>query len=140
MTPGIEWMGSLRLELLGLLVLAWIIVYFCIWKSIKATGKVVYFTATVPYLLLFVFMARGCTLPGAMEGLKFLFYPKWEMMLDAKVWVYAAAQVLFLLVRVHLFFVGHYGAVSVVLCLHYIALHPAQGAIETQAHVVPQVR
>ena len=93
MTAGIEDMGSIRWELLGLLVLAWIIVYFCIWKSVKATGKVVYFTATVPYVLLFVFLGRGLTLPGAMEGLRFFLEPKWEKMLEAKVWVYAAAQV-----------------------------------------------
>ena len=93
MTPGIEDLGSIRWELFGLLIVAWIIVYFCIWRSIKATGKVVYFTATIPYLLLFVFMARGCSLPGAADGLTFLFYPKWDMMLEAQVWVYAAAQV-----------------------------------------------
>ena len=69
-TSGITEPGSLRLELLGLLAVAWLLVYFCIWKSVKATGKVVYFTATVPYLLLFVFMARGCTLPGAADGLR----------------------------------------------------------------------
>ena len=83
----------MRYELFGLLILAWIMVYFCLWKSVKATGKVVYVTATVPYLLLITFLVRGCTLPGATKGLEFLFRPKWEMMLDPMVWVYAAAQV-----------------------------------------------
>jgi SNF family Na+-dependent transporter len=78
-------MGSLRLELLGLLFLAWIIVYCCIWKSIKATGKVVYVTATVPYLLLFIFLTRGVMLPGATMGIRFFFEPQWEKMMDAKV-------------------------------------------------------
>ena len=36
---------------------------------------------------------RGCTLPGAMDGLKYLFYPKWEKMMEVQVWVNAASQV-----------------------------------------------
>ena len=58
MSDKIDDFGSIRLELLMFLVLAWIIVYFCIWKSVKATGKVVYFTATIPYFLLAIFLAR----------------------------------------------------------------------------------
>lgn len=92
-TKGIEDFGSIRWELFGLLILAWVIVYFCLWKSVKATGKVVYFTATVPYVLLIVFLIRALRLPGAMDGLRFFLEPQWEKMLEARVWVYAAAQV-----------------------------------------------
>ena len=52
MSSGIEDFGQINWELFGFLVLAWIIVYFCIWKSVKTTGKVVMFTATFPYVLL----------------------------------------------------------------------------------------
>ena len=61
------------------------LVYFCIWKSVKATGKVVYFTATVPYLLLFAFLIRAVTLEGAMDGILYLLSPRWCKMLDSKV-------------------------------------------------------
>ena len=64
MSSGIENFGSINYELLGFLALAWVVVYFCIWKSVKTTGKVVYFTATFPYLLLVAFLIRGLTLPG----------------------------------------------------------------------------
>jgi len=93
MSSGIEDYGSINMELLGFLILAWVIVYFCIWKSVKTTGKVVFFTATFPYLLLMAFLIRGLTLPGAMEGIKFFIEPQWDKMLESKVWIYAAAQV-----------------------------------------------
>ena len=58
MTDSISDMGGIRWELFVLLILAWVVVYFCIWKSVKATGKVVYVTATVPVLLLVIFLIR----------------------------------------------------------------------------------
>ncbi|XP_037786875.1 sodium- and chloride-dependent GABA transporter ine-like [Penaeus monodon] len=91
-STGIEAMGSVRLELVLALVAAWILVYFCIWKSIKSSGKVVYVTATVPYLLIGAFLWRALTLPGANNGLQYFFKPQWELLLDAQVWVSAAAQ------------------------------------------------
>ena len=93
MTEGIHDMGAVRLELLGFLAGAWVIVYFCLWKGVAMTGKVVYLTATLPIFLLLAFAIRGCTLPGAGAGLKFFFSPKWEKVLEPQVWVNAASQV-----------------------------------------------
>ena len=93
MSSGIEDFGSINYELFGFLILAWVIVYFCIWRSVKTTGKVVMFTATFPYLLLIAFLIRGCTLPGAMEGIRYFAEPQWDQMLQSKVWIYAASQV-----------------------------------------------
>ena len=62
MTESITDMGSIRWELFVLLIIAWIVVYFCIFKSVKATGKVVYVTATVPVLLLITFLIRDAAL------------------------------------------------------------------------------
>lgn len=92
-TDGIGNFGSLRLELFGLLIVAWIVVYFCLWKSVRATGKVVYFTATIPYFLLIAFLVNGLTLDGAMLGIRFFLEPNWDKMMESKVWVFAAAQV-----------------------------------------------
>lgn len=38
--------------------------------------EVVYFTATFPYLVLFIYLIRGFTLHGAWNGVKYMFTPK----------------------------------------------------------------
>ncbi|XP_063907694.1 sodium- and chloride-dependent GABA transporter ine-like isoform X2 [Zophobas morio] len=89
---GIEDFDSLRWELVACLICAWVLVYFAIWKSIKSSAKVRYFTATLPFLLIIVFLAKSLTLEGADKGMRYFFRPKFELLLDAKVWVNAAAQ------------------------------------------------
>ncbi|XP_071443085.1 sodium- and chloride-dependent creatine transporter 1-like isoform X2 [Hetaerina americana] len=43
-SSGIDDIGGIQWELAGTLFLSWLLVYFCIWKGIKSSGKVVYFT------------------------------------------------------------------------------------------------
>ncbi|XP_051966605.1 sodium- and chloride-dependent GABA transporter ine-like isoform X3 [Xyrauchen texanus] len=93
MTKGIEHAGGIRWELFGLLVLAWAIVYFCIFKGVKSTGKVVYFTATFPYFILFALLINNIQLPGAIDGILFFLMPNWSKLLEVQVWVNAAAQI-----------------------------------------------
>ena len=57
--------------------------------------QVVYFTATFPYVILIALLVRGCTLPGAVEGLKFLFIPEWSKLLTLNPWRKAAEQMFF---------------------------------------------
>ncbi|XP_025073170.1 sodium- and chloride-dependent GABA transporter ine-like [Pogonomyrmex barbatus] len=82
---GIEEPGILRWELVACLITAWIMVYFSIWKSIKSSAQVRYLTATLPFLLIVVFLTRSLTLEGAAKGLQFFFHPRWELLSDAKV-------------------------------------------------------
>ncbi|KAM6965248.1 sodium- and chloride-dependent GABA transporter ine [Aplochiton taeniatus] len=92
-TNGIEEIGGVRWELFGLLIMAWAIVYLCIFKGVKSTGKVVYFTATFPYLMLFALLINNVQLPGAKNGILFFLTPVWSKLLEVQVWVNAAAQV-----------------------------------------------
>ncbi|XP_071392467.1 sodium- and chloride-dependent betaine transporter-like isoform X2 [Centroberyx affinis] len=88
-------LGKVHWDLALCLLAAWVICYFCIWKGIKSTGKVVYFTATFPYLMLFILFIRGVTLPGAAEGLKYYLMPDLDKIADPGVWCDAGTQVFF---------------------------------------------
>lgn len=89
---GIEYPGGMRWELVACLICAWILVYFAIWKSIKSSAKVRYLTATLPFVLIIVFLGRSLTLEGADKGLNYFFRPNWEELGRANVWINAAAQ------------------------------------------------
>ncbi|KAM3611570.1 uncharacterized protein V6R79_020686 [Siganus canaliculatus] len=92
-TNGIDDVGGLRWEVFGCLVLAWVMVYLCIFKGIKSTGKVVYFTAIFPYFILFALLINNLQLPGARNGILYFVTPVWNKLFEVKVWVNAAAQV-----------------------------------------------
>ncbi|XP_007500337.1 sodium- and chloride-dependent taurine transporter isoform X2 [Monodelphis domestica] len=95
LSKGIDHIGHLKWDLALCLLLVWIICFFCIWKGIKSTGKVVYFTATFPFLMLLVLLIRGITLPGAASGIKFYLYPDAGRLLDPQVWIDAGTQIFF---------------------------------------------
>uniref|UniRef100_A0A8C2BE80 Solute carrier family 6 member 22, tandem duplicate 2 n=1 Tax=Cyprinus carpio TaxID=7962 RepID=A0A8C2BE80_CYPCA len=95
LSEGIEQIGNVRWDLALCLLLAWIICYFCVWKGVKSTGKVVYFTATFPYLMLVVLLVRGLTLPGAKNGIIFYLYPDPTRLKDPQVWMDAGSQIFY---------------------------------------------
>nr|CAB3266313.1 sodium- and chloride-dependent GABA transporter 2 [Phallusia mammillata] len=93
-SAGLHELGSLNnWPMVLCLAAAWIIVYFCVFKGVKWSGKVVYFTATFPYIILLVLLVRGCTLDGALGGIHFYLKPNMTKLLEPNVWVQACSQV-----------------------------------------------
>ncbi|KAH6923273.1 hypothetical protein HPB50_026174 [Hyalomma asiaticum] len=95
LSDGIDNLGEVQPKLLLCLLIAWICIFFCLFKGIKSSGKVVLVSATVPFLILGAFLVRGVTLPGASMGLEFYFIPDWSKVLQFEVWQKAAQQVFF---------------------------------------------
>uniref|UniRef100_A0A8B9MEX2 Transporter n=1 Tax=Accipiter nisus TaxID=211598 RepID=A0A8B9MEX2_9AVES len=88
-------LGEVRLPLLGCLGVSWVVVFLCLIKGVKSSGKVVYFTATFPYVVLTILFVRGITLDGALTGIMYYLTPQWDKILDAKVWGDAASQIFY---------------------------------------------
>ncbi|XP_050452102.1 sodium- and chloride-dependent glycine transporter 1-like isoform X2 [Cataglyphis hispanica] len=96
-SSGIEETGSIRPFMAASLFLAWVIVFLCLSKGVQSSGKVVYFTALFPYVVLVALFVRGILLPGANEGILFYLTPDWKRLMSAKVWGDAAVQIFFAL-------------------------------------------
>uniref|UniRef100_A0A8C2DP11 Transporter n=1 Tax=Cyprinus carpio TaxID=7962 RepID=A0A8C2DP11_CYPCA len=94
-SDGIGNFGEVRLPILGCLAVSWVVVFLCLIRGVKSSGKVVYFTATFPYVVLTILFIRGITLEGAVSGIKYYLTPQWEKILDAKVWGDAASQIFY---------------------------------------------
>ncbi|XP_041636440.1 sodium- and chloride-dependent betaine transporter-like [Cheilinus undulatus] len=88
-------LGIIHWDLAVCLLIAWVLCYFCVFKGIKSTGKVVYFTATFPYLLLLILFFRGVTLPGAGDGLAYYLSPDFSRLAHPDIWRDAVVQVVY---------------------------------------------
>ncbi|KAA0184613.1 Transporter [Fasciolopsis buskii] len=94
-SPGIDQVGNIQWELALCLLLAWIIIFLCICKGIKTSGKVMYVTATSPYVFMLVLLVRTSLLDGAREGLVYYLKPDWTKLADMQVWSDAGTQIFF---------------------------------------------
>ncbi|KPJ03392.1 Sodium- and chloride-dependent glycine transporter 2 [Papilio xuthus] len=87
--------GTIQWHLVGCLALAWFVAFLCVIKGVQSAGKVVYFTALFPYVMLTALLIRGVTLEGARDGIVFYLTPDWSTLLDARVWGDAASQIFY---------------------------------------------
>ncbi|KAM7134269.1 LOW QUALITY PROTEIN: plexin-B3-like [Macrochelys suwanniensis] len=95
LSGGLELPGAINWEVTLCLLGCWVLVYFCVWKGVKSTGKIVYFTATFPYVVLIVLLIRGVLLPGAGAGILYYLKPDWSKLGSPQVWIDAGTQIFF---------------------------------------------
>ncbi|XP_060064335.1 uncharacterized protein LOC132544711 [Ylistrum balloti] len=88
-------LGYIQWELALCLMLAWFIVFVCLIKGIRTSGKVAYCVVTFPYIIIFALLIRAFMMEGYMQGIKFYVTPKWERLKEPGVWADAAVQVFF---------------------------------------------
>ncbi|CAF2737142.1 unnamed protein product [Rotaria sp. Silwood2] len=96
-SPGMGFISTMEWPLVLCLLGAWILVFVCLCRGIKSSGKVVYFTAVFPYVILLILGIRGWTLPGMSRGIYFYMKPDLSRLADQRVWNDAANQIFFVL-------------------------------------------
>lgn len=94
-TSGISDLGGMQWELLGTLVMAWLVVYLIIMKGLHASGKIVWFTALFPYFVIITLLFKAITLEGAGQGLLLYITPDWSKLYTSECWIDSATQIFF---------------------------------------------
>ncbi|KAM8935247.1 sodium-dependent neutral amino acid transporter B(0)AT2 isoform 1-T1 [Lycaon pictus] len=89
--------GGLNWKMTVCLLAAWVVVCLAMIKGIQSSGKVMYFSSLFPYVVLICFLVRVLLLNGSIDGIRHMFTPKLEMMMEPRVWREAATQVFFAL-------------------------------------------
>lgn len=94
-SDGIDDFGTPGDYMSPLLLVSWALIGVCIIRGVQSSGKVAYFTAIFPYVVLLILIIFSATLKGADEGVKYYITPKWEKLGEFKIWQEAASQVFF---------------------------------------------
>ncbi len=84
-SSGLYDVGDMQWELVGALAISYALVFLCIFKGVQSSGKVVWFTATSPFVMLAILLVRGVTLPGAGQGLLYYITPDFTRLKDSQV-------------------------------------------------------
>ncbi|XP_036000831.1 sodium-dependent neutral amino acid transporter B(0)AT1-like isoform X2 [Fundulus heteroclitus] len=88
-SSGIHW------PMVVCLLAAWTFICICYIQGISTSGKVLYITAILPYIVLAIFLVRGLTLKGALSGIQYLFIPDVNELMNPTTWLDAGAQVFY---------------------------------------------
>ncbi|XP_067650906.1 sodium- and chloride-dependent glycine transporter 1-like [Haliotis asinina] len=94
-SSGLDQLGSIKWELALCLFASYLVIFGCIVKGVVTIGKVVYVTATLPYVFLSVLLIRILTLPGGLYGAQVFITPDFSKLLQIQVWLEACVQVFF---------------------------------------------
>ncbi|KAL4716467.1 hypothetical protein ACJJTC_015895 [Scirpophaga incertulas] len=94
-SEGLNDLGFPKWQLTVCLGLVYVTLYLSLFKGVKSSGKVVWMTATMPYVVLSILLIRGLLLPGATRGIAYYLQPELTRLKDTQVWVDAAVQIFY---------------------------------------------
>merc|ERR1719461_2497162 len=77
---------------LGATFATWVIIFLCVWKGVKSSSWIVWFTVPVPMLFVLIMIINNATLPGASDGLDDYFNSRQDTT-SATMWADAAGQI-----------------------------------------------
>ncbi|EUB63240.1 Sodium- and chloride-dependent glycine transporter [Echinococcus granulosus] len=92
---GFEDFGTPVWHITLCLLFSWIVVVLSLIKGVQSLGKVSYFTAIFPYIMLTILLVRAATLEGSLEGVKYYVTPDFSRLSDPTAWTDAATQIIF---------------------------------------------
>ena len=88
--------GGIRTNLIIPFIIIWAIIAFVIYKGVsKGIEMVCKICLPVLMILTIILVIRGITLPGAVNGLEYMFKPDWSKLTDASVWIAAYGQIFY---------------------------------------------
>ncbi|XP_059477468.1 sodium-dependent noradrenaline transporter-like isoform X2 [Neocloeon triangulifer] len=92
---GLQDIGAPKWQLALCVFVVYSMLYLSLFKGVKSSGKVVWITATFPYIVLSILLIRGLSLPGAYTGISYYLSPKLSLLKETRVWVDAAVQIFY---------------------------------------------
>lgn len=88
--------AGIRTNLLVPFLVVWVLIavilYRGVSKGIELACKV---SLPLLFFMMIIIVIRGLTLPGAIDGLEFLFAPDWQALKDPNIWVSAYGQIFY---------------------------------------------
>jgi len=92
---GIDDLGTPQWELVLCIGAVYCLLYFSLFKGVKSSGKVIWVTATMPYVVLTILLVRGLMLEGAADGIRYYLHVDWSKLTKTGVWIDAAIQIFY---------------------------------------------
>lgn len=89
-------LGGLRLQLLLPFLFIWILTLFVLLRGVsRGIERINRIMIPLLLFLMAVIVLRSVTLPGAAQGLNYLFTPQWDKLLEPSIWIAAYGQIFF---------------------------------------------
>jgi len=89
-------LGGIRTNLVIPFLIIWAVVAFLMYKGIsKGIEMACRICLPILLVLVLILVIRGLTLPGALDGLEYMFKPDWNALMEPSVWVAAYGQIFY---------------------------------------------